>query len=158
MKILGIQCERVVINARDRRGRDTGPWLIRWAINTPLGGVKLHKILRSDEDRDLHGHPWSFMSIILRGGYWEHVAVQPADDPKNDLRYWSGRPITDRTWFGPGSILWRRAPSPHRLELPEGQTAWTLVFTSRKKRTWGFRTVCGFIPWYRYDDAKAEGC
>jgi hypothetical protein len=120
------------------------PYLIRWAFNTPLGGIKLHHILRSDEDRDLHDHPWSFLSIILAGGYWEWT--QPAGG------------VMLRRWYGPGSILWRPCPSIHRLELPAGKTAWTLVFTGPKRREWGFHTVCGFIPWFHYVAAKEEGC
>lgn len=152
-----------VITAVDNDGRDTGPYLIRWAINTPLFGVKLHHILRSDEDRDLHDHPWSFLSVILRGGYWEHQATEPltgpVTDPRCDLRYTAtGRPVTTRRWYGPGSVLWRPSPSPHRLELPAGQSAWSLVITGPKNREWGFRTICGWIPSGEYWRAKREGC
>jgi hypothetical protein len=174
-------------------------YLVRRAINTPLGGIKLHHILRSDEDRDCHDHPWSFLSIILAGGYFEHRpdirqgwvgghGVLPGTGCEHCrhgmYRYvnrhgvpfhtasrfgpWAGPYVrvpcpvrvaeTVRTWHGPLSILWRPAPSVHRLELLEGKTAWSLVFTGPKRREWGFHTVCGFIPWFRYWDAKAEGC
>lgn len=138
------------------RREDGTPYLIRRAINTPIGGIKLHHILGSDEERDLHDHPWSFLSIILSGGYWEH---RPCDDWNCGCAY---RPLRQRVvvrrWHGLGSVLWRPAPSPHRLELPEGRTAWTLVFTGPKKREWGFHTICGFIPWTSYWQAKREGC
>jgi hypothetical protein len=147
-----------VITAVDNDGRDTGPYLIRWAITTPFFGIKLHHILRSDEDRDLHDHPWSFLSLILRGGYWEHQAIDPAEDPRHDLRYMNRSPLTYRVWYGPGSILWRPAPSPHRLELPAGRSAWSLVITGPKQREWGFRTICGWIPWTEYWRVKREGC
>ena len=140
------------------RREDGSAYLIRWAFNTPFGGIKLHHILGSDEERDLHDHPWSFFSVILRGGYWEHVAVDPASDPRYDLRFTGMRPVTHRTWYGAGSALWRPAPSPHCLELAEGRTAWTLVFTGPKKREWGFRTICGWIPWTEYWRVKREGC
>jgi hypothetical protein len=161
-----------VINALNDGGEDTGPYLVRWAINTRFGGVKLHHFLRSDEDRDLHDHPWSFLSIILWGGYWEHVAGPTVPDPDHCCSLCvehspapgrhcalnEGRRTTIRTWYGPGSILWRPAPSVHRVELREGRTAWTLVFTGPKRREWGFHTICGFIPWPRYARAKQEGC
>lgn len=35
--------------------------------------ARVHKVLRSDEDRALHDHPWQNASIVLDGGYWEVV-------------------------------------------------------------------------------------
>ena len=134
-------CRKTVI--RSAAGE---PYLVRWSISTILGSIKLHHILRSDEDRDCHDHPWSFLSIILRGGYWEHTPVS------------TGARFTTRRWYGPGRVLWRPAPSIHRLELPPGRTAWTLIFTGPRIREWGFHTICGFIPWMRYEQAKEDGC
>jgi hypothetical protein len=129
--------------------------MVRRAINTRFGGVKLHHILRSDDDRDLHDHPWSFLSIVLKGGYWEHtptdcpsrpldggphLAYENEGDTQNGLIYCRFCGLvrtrwTRKRWHGPGSILWRPAPSIHRLELPEptrspfnvpeDNTAWT---------------------------------
>jgi hypothetical protein len=170
------------------RNDDGVPYMIRRAINTRFGGVKLHHILRSDDDRDLHDHPWSFLSIVLKGGYWEHtptdcpsrpldggphLAYENEGDTQNGLIYCRFCGLvrtrwTRKRWHGPGSILWRPAPSIHRLELPaptrspfnapEDNTAWTLVFTGPKRREWGFHTICGFIPWFKYTAAKEEGC
>src|SRR5574341_215024 len=33
--------------------------------------ARIHHILRSDRGRDAHDHPWPFVTLILRGGYWE---------------------------------------------------------------------------------------
>lgn len=91
--------------------------------------IRIHHILRSDDDRAFHDHPWPYLTIVLRGGYHE---VKPAYDK-------SGLYIGDtRKWYGPGSILFRRSNSFHRLEVPEGQTAWTLFTTGRYMRKWGF--------------------
>jgi hypothetical protein len=42
-----------------------------------LGGngvqLYLHKIMRSDADRELHDHPWAFASLILWRGYHEET-------------------------------------------------------------------------------------
>ena len=49
------------------------PYLTRLnLIKTPWFSVKLHWILRPDPDRDLHCHPWRFVSFVLRGGYEEY--------------------------------------------------------------------------------------
>lgn len=140
-------------------------YLIRWEWNNPFFGIKLHHIVGSDDDRDLHDHPWSFLSIILWGGYWEHLTVDDAWHRSAGPLYPAGYEITGeghketaRKWYGPGSVLWRPLPWPHRLELPAGKKAWTLVFTGPYRREWGFHTICGFIPWPRYQQAKEEGC
>lgn len=134
-------------------------WLIRRAQRTPyihLEGylnrwwlvpynrfgiaARVHQILRSDEDRHLHNHPWPYISIVLRGGYWE---VTPATIGKlnGGGTYW----IENRRWRGPGSIAFRRASSWHRIEVPDGGDCWTLFITGPKRRdhdpqhsSWGF--------------------
>ncbi len=91
--------------------------------------IRIHEILRSDLGRDFHDHPWDYVSIILRGGYYEVI-------PQYDkYRNYVG---DKRTWYGPGSIVFRCAEHLHRLELPEGQTCTTLFTTFKYKQKWGF--------------------
>src|SRR6266853_6456811 len=52
-------------------------YMRRWTIETPLGQIRLHHILRSDNDRHYHDHPFDFVSLILSGGYIEHRPNQP---------------------------------------------------------------------------------
>ena len=108
-----------------------------WIFRTPWLSARIHRILRSDNDRDLHDHPWDYASLILRGGYWE---------------------ITDagRRWYGPGSIVFRRAAHLHRLVLPAGEPATTLFLHRRKSRDWGFRTSDGWVDWKTYTAARGE--
>ena len=73
----------------------------------PWPNIYIHRILKSDPDRDHHDHPWNYCTIILAGGYYEWI---PTKVP-------SGKTIEKRKWRGPGTILWRRANSLHRLEL-----------------------------------------
>jgi hypothetical protein len=92
--------------------------------------VFVHDFVRSDEDRCPHDHPWWFVSVILRGGYWE----------------------VDRAgvyrWYGPGSILVRRATWAHRIEIsPHHERPMSLVITGPKVREWGFYTLVGWKPW-----------
>jgi len=102
-------------------------WLIPY--NRFGFAVRLHHILRSDDDRAFHDHPWPYLTIILRGGYTE---VKPMFDR-------SGLYLGEaRRWFGPGSIIARRARSWHRLEVPPGETAWTLFITGPQRQRWGF--------------------
>jgi hypothetical protein len=99
--------------------------------------ARVHQILRSDEDRHLHDHPWWYVTIILRGGYLEHT------DRGGDM---------DLKWYGPGSVLFRRASHYHRLVLRRGvgeslynYPCWTLFITGPKRKDhdpehscWGF--------------------
>ncbi len=100
-----------------------------WVMQKLDIAARVHHILRSDDDRAPHDHPWAYLTIVLRGGYWENV-------PKWDKEgHYLGM---DRKWHGPGSILFKPAKSWHILELPEGQTAWTIFITGRKVNDWGF--------------------
>lgn len=105
--------------------------------------ARIHKILRSDKDRDLHDHPQDYCSIILRGGYYE---VTPGPVIDGDEQLW-----TQRRWYGPGSVLFRRAESPHRLILPGDRHTVSLFITGPRRREWGFHTPEGWVPWKEYE-------
>lgn len=107
-------------------------------LNGPVR--RLHKILRSDNERDLHDHPFDYTTIILAGGYLEETPLSPSV-PNGPRR---------SQWHGPGSVLVRRAEDLHRLVLPEGQTCTTLFITSPRRREWGFHTPTGWVDWRSY--------
>lgn len=113
-------------------------WLIPY--NRFFPAVRVHEILRSDLGRDFHDHPWAYASVILKGGYWE---VKPVYGPSN---IYLGE---TRKWYGPGSVIFRKAQSWHRLELPEGQVATTLFITGRYVQRWGFLIFRGYKVDYR---------
>lgn len=125
-------------------------WLLPYG-RIPGIAARIHHILRSDDDRCFHDHPWPYVTIILRGGYWEY---KPVFD-KSGI-YWADRV----KWYGPGSILFRRAKSWHRLELEPAQTTWTLFITGPWRQHWGFLVEPAHkIHWREYvakkDDANA---
>lgn len=105
--------------------------------------VVLHKIVRSD-DPIFHDHPWPFMTIVLKGGYYEHTPLFNKD----------GKKFAELTaWRGPGSIITRKAGEYHWLELDEERPATTLFFMGKQQREWGFlvQTKKNFHKWIRYD-------
>lgn len=128
-------------------GLPEDPYLLRWWIiprNRYLN-IYLHKFLRSDDDRANHDHPWASCSIILKGGYLEHV---PGKIHVRD----------------PGRVVFRRADQAHRIELYENtdygmyffgtekfrrkeRPAWTLFITGPKVREWGFHCKQGWKHW-----------
>lgn len=70
-----------------------------------------------------HDHPWSFVSLILNGGYWE------SEDGKEFV------------WRRPGSILYRRAEFAHTVKTagPEHR-AWSVVIAGPYRRQWGSKS------------------
>lgn len=126
------------------------PYMDRWEIRTPWFAIRLHHILRSDHDRALHDHPWSFVSLILWGGYREvrYSETKPrgADDA---TRF----PVA-KIWRRPLSIAFRRAEDAHRLELD--RPAWTLVLMGPKRRPWGFYTNAGWVHWRTWTAALED--
>lgn len=124
-------------------------WLFRDAtgpgdVHHKNVAARVHHILRSDEDRHFHDHPWPTVSIVLRGGYWEVMPARQEQDPSHDAHLWR------RVWRGPGAIVFRRAHHRHRLEIPEGSSAWSLFLMGRYAKAWGFYTPGGFVYWREY--------
>lgn len=101
--------------------------------------VRIHEILRSDLGRDPHDHPWSYLTVILKGGYFEE-------------RYDEAGKLIDSKYHGAGSVLWRPAGSWHRLTVPNGTTVTTLFVSGQKVCTWGFNVNGHKIPYYSYKD------
>lgn len=107
--------------------------------------LTLHKIVRSD-DPIFHDHPWPYMTIVLKGGYWEHTPV--FDKNKKIIG-------ENRIFKGPGSIVRRGADEFHWLELDDENPATTLFFMGPQQREWGFLVelkngVTRWIKWTHY--------
>lgn len=114
---------------------ENGPYMVRYKIfRCPWFKIFLHHILRSDEDPELHDHPWNFVSLILWEGYHEVLPWRIADVTPRRLRA--------------GDIVRHRATDAHRLILD--RPAWTLVGVTGKKRAWGFYSLDG--RWESYSD------
>lgn len=104
--------------------------------------VRLHWIATEDVDRDMHDHPWSYVSIVLRGWYFECFPTK-ASEYREDGFY------TCKTRYA-GSIAFRPFTHRHRIiEVPKEGT-WTLFVTFPKRQTWGYFTPVGKIWWWQY--------
>lgn len=124
-------------------------YMHRWRlIHTKWFGVRIHHILRSDSDREYHDHPFTFLSLILKGGYLEHRPGCKGECSSLlglvDLDF-HHKLIEPCAWAALGSLVFRHAEDLHRLELPEGKTAWTLVIRGPVRRQWGFMTSEGWV-------------
>lgn len=126
-----------------------GGYMRRWIFRHPWGTFRVHNILTSDEGRDFHDHPFSFVSIILRGGYIEHVPGCVCSPTL--VHAWGPSALPPQSpcrFYGPGSIVRRKATALHRLEL--AGPAWTFVISSRYFRMWGFQTDVGWVDYKTY--------
>lgn len=135
-------CTRFDIPSRDDPNR---VYLTRWRLlQTPWFGVYLHRIHEHDTDPWLHDHPWSFVSVVLRGGYDEKLARGGVNS-----RSTAGR----RRWL---SIARRRATDLHRITRLHRKPTWTLIIAGRRVRRWGFRTNRGWVDYRTYFGLDAE--
>jgi hypothetical protein len=89
-------------------------------LKTPWFNVYLHKLDAPNWHPVCHDHPWSFVTILLKGGY-----LEKCDEGTFHRK--------------PGAMLYRPAEFKHNIITPYG-TSWSLVITTKKKRQWGFLT------------------
>ena len=124
------------------------PYLRRWWIipRNRFFNLYLHQILRSDDDRALHDHPWVNCSVVLRGSY-----VEWARGPDDDMG--TERPYVRRA----GNVVFRRPRRAHRLVVPAAEPAWTLFITGSRVREWGFFCSHGWVHWKIFTAPGAPG-
>ncbi len=124
---------KVVKSIRSRLG---AMHFLRFSVlETKVFRIYLHRILRPDEDRHLHTHPWNFISIILRGSYVERT---------------KDRGLVTRL---PLSVVHRPADLPHKVEKVN-RPCWTLVVAWGRKRPWGFDVDGTIVPNEQYRALK----
>lgn len=126
-----------------------GRYLERWGLRLPFGrAIYLHNIVARDHPV-FHDHPWSFVSIVLRGGYTEVRA--DADRLRGRP---GGRPLPktalQRLFREAGSISRRTAKDAHYISHVEPNT-WTLVLRGKYRAEWGFYPPTGgWVHWRDY--------
>lgn len=112
-----------------------------WVLQRLGIAVRLHHILRSDDARAFHDHPWAFVSVILRGSYTE---VRPI---------FEHHIYRGNRWqhYGPGAVLFRRASAWHRIVLGFRGSVWTLFISGPWAQQWGFLVEARYkMPWREY--------
>lgn len=102
---------------KDMSWKEINEEFTRWTLETPIGNILVHRMYAPIEHQYYHDHPWNFLAIVLRGGYWETLP-------------------SGRFWRKPGSILWRPAMTKHKTTTKVGQISWSICFTGPKYREW----------------------
>ncbi|WP_339494614.1 hypothetical protein [Pseudomonas sp. RA_105y_Pfl2_P56] len=142
-----------LFNPYSRETHKAALWWCPWSF-------RIHHIMRPDEDRDLHDHPWNARTIILRGWYneqrtasdWWKKAVRasmvPNPDPKivewvmKDACEWLKRSEGDTATLNHGEY--------HRIDQVSPGGVTTLFITSKWRGDWGFLVNGVKVPWRTY--------
>lgn len=97
-------------------------------IQTPWFGIFIHAIRTVDPRPTLHDHPWSFLSIILKGGYYERVFAEDGRIIPRRIKWFNWKPLG-------------KTPShkdAHTIFMLDRSPTWTLMFVGPKRRRWGY--------------------
>lgn len=128
-------------------GPRADPQTYRWVIFNWRGWqLCLHKWWRSDEDRALHDHKASNISVILsRQGFAEIVRQRvliPCDITRTGDA-WANQDVVRKRW--PLVPYYRHAETPHRVVLFDKRPVWSLWFRFPPRRRWGFHCPKGWV-------------
>ena len=121
-------------------GQTDRPYMLRWFLipRNETFNVYYHRVLRNDDDRALHDHPWPSFSIMTVGQLRE---ITP--DGARMIRA--------------GECVYRGPDFAHRLELIDGQPCETLFITGPKMRDWGFHCPKGWVHWLDFVATDSTG-
>lgn len=135
-----------LFNPYSRETHKQALWWFPWSF-------RIHHIMRPDEDRDLHDHPWNARTIILRGWYTEE-RLEPAshvDMLKPGPLLWLEEPdylfkLSMRT-RSPGDTARLNHGEYHRIDQVSPGGVITLFITSKWRGDWGFLVNGVKVPW-----------
>lgn len=123
-------------------GQPECPAMLRWTLaDTKLGKVMIHYFPPEVIDRDPHDHPWSFVTLVLRGEYRDESWFNPSFEARQASPFHippEGIKLTER--LRAGAIRFRPADHLHIVETDE-KGCWTLVISGPLSRDWGFVRV-----------------
>ena len=103
---------------------------------TWLPSIRIHHILRKDEDRHLHDHPWDARTIILKGWYKERKQAEVFGYHTRTLTAGDTSPI--------------RYGEYHSIDEVSEGGVWTMFFTWKYMGVWGFLVDGIKVPWREY--------
>lgn len=138
---------RFYINAEPLMPDGSNPWdangNLRPGYVIPEGvlpHVHVHHFYRSDDDGELHNHPWKWaLSIVLAGGYSEERRTKDDHVERRLVKPFSINFITENTF--------------HRVDLlDEKNGAWSIFIAGPRTQSWGFwnRVTKKFTSWEKF--------
>lgn len=105
-----------------------------------LPSIRIHHILRADNARDMHDHPWNARTIILQGFYVERRLEGDKAVPY------------DRN---PGDTAAVRFGEYHSIDYVSPGGVYTMFLTWKYMGTWGFLVNGRKVPHREYDKSTS---
>lgn len=130
------------------RGTDGETLPARWQW---LPSIRVHHIMRPDNDRHLHDHPWNARTIVLRGWYREERRVGEVPNGVNWNPAFSDEGLVRASFHRPAGYTGRLLFGQyHRISEVSPGGVWTLFLTWEKQGTWGFHVDGKKVPYREY--------
>lgn len=127
-----------------------GGWLLEKL--TGFASVRLHRIMRPDNDRDLHNHPFYYRSFIVKGHYSEEFAEPGFCGDTSSYSTCDGHvssPLSYR-FVHKGQTVTGGIDKFHRIDDVSVGGVWTLFCMTRNGGEWGFNVAGKFVNSTRY--------
>jgi len=148
------------IRWKEKLGLPESPYLYRWTLVLFGYTIRLHHWIKSDDCRFYHDHSGDFISIVLKGQYWNVVPtefcgfgeqepnrIHRASDLKGKktiifrdchYNYVEGIFNSWDTFKHMFQSIWKsKTTTRHWLCIPQ-EGAWTIILCGRPYKKWGF--------------------
>lgn len=142
-----------LFNPYSRETHKAALWWCPWSF-------RIHHIMRHDEDRDLHDHPWNARTIILRGWYTEQrpagaewkkaVMAGMVSNPEQKWVDWVMKDACEWIKRDQGDTASLNHGEYHRIDQVSPGGVITLFITSKWRGDWGFLVNGVKVPWRTY--------
>ena len=106
--------------------------------------IRIHKIMKEDNDRHLHDHPWNARTFILKGWYQE---LRPYVNTPN---------VVSLSQLKAGDTARLNFGEYHRISEVCEEGAYTMFVTGRYQGTWGFLVKGVKIKYREYLNLDSE--
>jgi len=132
-----------LFNPYSRNTHKPALWWCPWSF-------RIHHIMRPDEDRDLHDHPWDARTIILGGWYTEQRLLDHEDPVLSGLNVPAGAQATEYIDRLTGDTARLMHGEYHRIDKVAPGGVYTLFITSKWRGDWGFLVNGVKVHWRKY--------
>lgn len=115
--------------------------MVRWTVvKFPFGLGKLlvHHFPPNVTDRDPHDHPSPFITLIVKGGYFN-----------TEWEKYGEKTVPTVEWLGRGALRYRPAAHMH-ITTTDQRGSWSVVLMGPKTRAWGFLRNGVWMAWKPY--------